>query len=97
MKRLVSCLLAIAMVLTTFGVNIKTASAEERTMQNYVYDFSNGGDTSSTAMSYSGAKVNVYCGDKLVNAYSVPTDKVGITWEVFEIFNGEVIDVNQIK
>ena len=38
MKRLVSGLLAIAMVLTTFGVNTKTASAEERTMQNYVYD-----------------------------------------------------------
>ena len=38
MKRLVSCLLAIAMVLTTFGVNTKTASAEERTMQNYVYN-----------------------------------------------------------
>lgn len=38
MKRLVSCLLAIAMVLTTFGVNTKTASAEERTMQSYVYE-----------------------------------------------------------
>ena len=38
MKRLVSGLLAVAMVLTTFGVNTKTASAEERTMQNYVYD-----------------------------------------------------------
>lgn len=38
MKRLVSGLLAIAMVLATFGVNTKTASAEERTMQNYVYD-----------------------------------------------------------
>ena len=38
MKRLVSCLLAIAMVLTTFGVNTKTALAEERTMQNYVYN-----------------------------------------------------------
>ncbi len=32
MKRLVSGLLAIAMVLATFGVNTKTASAEERTM-----------------------------------------------------------------
>lgn len=38
MKRLVSCLLTIAMVLTLFGVNTKTASAEERTMQNYVYE-----------------------------------------------------------
>lgn len=38
MKRLVSGLLAIAMVLTLFGVNTKTASAEERTMQNYVYE-----------------------------------------------------------
>lgn len=38
MKRLVSALLAIAMVLTSFGINTKTASAEERTMQNYVYD-----------------------------------------------------------
>lgn len=38
MKRLVSGLLAMVMVLTTFGVNTKTASAEERTMQNYVYN-----------------------------------------------------------
>ena len=38
MKRLVSGLLAIAMVLTTFGVSTKTASAEERTRQSYVYD-----------------------------------------------------------
>ncbi len=38
MKRLVSCLLAVAMVLTTLGVNTKTASAEERTMQSYVYE-----------------------------------------------------------
>ncbi len=38
MKRLVSGLLALAMVLTTFGVNTKTASAEERMMQSYVYD-----------------------------------------------------------
>lgn len=30
--------LAIAMVLTTFCGNIRTASAEERTMQNYVYE-----------------------------------------------------------
>ncbi len=38
MKRLVSCLLTIAMVLTLFDVNTRTASAEERTMQNYVYE-----------------------------------------------------------
>ena len=63
----------------------------------YIYNYSNRYNSNSNALSFSGAKVDVYCGDKLVKAYSVPTDKTGITWDVFEIFNGEVIDVNQIK
>ena len=63
----------------------------------YIYNYSNRYNSNSKALSFSGAKVDVYCGDKLVKAYSVPTDKIGITWDVFEIFNGEVIDVNQIK
>jgi len=78
-------------------VTVTVSIDMETCYKYYVYDFSNGGNASSTALSYSGAKVNVYCGDKLVKAYSVPTDKVGYTWDVFEIFKGEVIDINQIK
>lgn len=69
----------------------------ETKYEYYVYDYSNGGKPNTTALSYSGAKVDVYCKDRLIKTYSVPSNKVGTRWNVFEIFNGEVIDINQIK
>ena len=65
--------------------------------QYYIYDFSNGGSSSSKALSFSGARVNVYCGDRLIKTYSVPGDVQGTTWNVFEIVDGELVDINQIN
>ncbi len=65
--------------------------------QYYIFDFSNGGNSSSKALSFSGAKVNVYCGDRLIKTYSVPVDVQGTTWNVFEIVDGNMVDINQIN
>lgn len=62
----------------------------------YIKDYSNRYNSNSKELSFSGAKAEVYCGDKLLKAYNVPIDIQGTTWNVFEIFNGEVIDMNQV-
>ncbi|MDD7794505.1 carboxypeptidase regulatory-like domain-containing protein [Clostridium sp. 'White wine YQ'] len=50
----------------------------------YVHDYTNRGNSSSTAMSNSGAKVEVYKGNKLCVTYSIPTNKPGCYWHVFD-------------
>ena len=60
----------------------------------YVYDFSNG--ARSTMLRNSSAKVEVYRGSQLLQAFNVP-DAVGGYWEVFRIENQAFVPVNQIQ
>jgi len=56
-----------------------------------VRDFTNGGEgTTSTALSNSGAQVNVYQGNNRVATFNVPTNTGGDVWTVFEL-NGNII------
>lgn len=55
-----------------------------------VHDFTNRVSTSSTALSNSGAQVNVYQGNALVATLNVPTNTGGTLWTVFEL-NGNMI------
>lgn len=32
-----------------------------------------------------------------IKTYSMPINKVGTIWNVFEIVNGEIVDVNQVR
>ena len=50
----------------------------------YVHDYSNRSFSSSTAMSESGAIVEVYVGGQFYQAYPVPTGKEGVYWHVFD-------------
>lgn len=63
----------------------------------YIHDYSNGGNYSSTAMSNSGAKVQVYKGDSLVATYNIPTNREGIYWHVFDYdaATNRIIPVNK--
>ncbi|MBQ8427908.1 MAG: carboxypeptidase regulatory-like domain-containing protein [Clostridia bacterium] len=54
----------------------------------YVHDFTNKDSSSSTSMSMSGAKVQVYKGDELIATYHIPTNQGGTLWHVFD-FNAE--------
>ena len=63
-----------------------------------VHDFTNRDSTSSTALSNSGAYVEVYCGDTLLQTYHVPTGKVGTVWNVFSVDgNGNLISRNTFE
>lgn len=60
----------------------------------YVYDFSNGGNSSSMALSYSSAKIVVYKGNTLLTTYNVPVWYSGTKWDVFTINNGVLTTIN---
>lgn len=63
----------------------------------YVYDYTNGGNTSSNALSNSNAHVAVYKGGQLVRYYNVPINCNGTKWNVFSIdTNGNINTINTI-
>jgi len=62
----------------------------------YVHDYSNGGQTTSTAMSYSGATVSVYMGDSLYAEYAVPVGATGTYWTVFKLDSGGLHPINTV-
>ena len=63
-----------------------------------VHDFSNGGQTSSTALSTSGATVRVYQQEGLTATYHVPAGQVGTTWAVFRIHaSGRLEPINVVS
>ena len=63
-----------------------------------VQDYTNKGDSSSSQLSGSSAKVFVYVGRSLVRSYSVPVGKAGNIWTVFKLNpDGEFEDINSIS
>lgn len=70
---------------------------ESGTYSFYVHDYSNGGNSESTAMSQSGAIVEVYLDGQLYKTYPVPTGKTGVNWHVFDYdaATNTITDVNQ--
>lgn len=59
----------------------------------YVADFTDcsGNNPTSYDMSNSGAVVNVYTSNGLSATFTVPTNRPGVIWEVFEIRNGVIV------
>lgn len=62
----------------------------------FVYDYSNGGNYDSKALSNSRARIIVYRGNNLVGTYNVPTRVDGTVWHVFSIIDGEMVTDNFI-
>lgn len=62
----------------------------------YVADYTHCSEKepASYAMSESGAKVNVYTSEGTVQTFYVPTNRSGVIWEVFEIRNGKINQIN---
>lgn len=72
---------------------------ENGTYSFYVHDYSNRGYSSSTAMSASGAIVEVYVDGQFYAGYPVPTGKQGTYWHVFDYNPTEntITPVNEFK
>jgi len=56
----------------------------------YVQDYTNGGSSTSTELSRSGAAIRVYGRSGLLRSFYVPENRAGVRWEVFRIVNGEI-------
>lgn len=62
-----------------------------------VHDYTNRSSSSSTALSNSGATVDVYKGAQLLRSFSVPTNRGGTEWDVFAFdANGNIIPINSM-
>ena len=59
----------------------------------YVYDYTNGGITPSSALANSGAQVNVYMGSSLVATYNVPSS-AGTLWKVCKLNGTTLTPIN---
>jgi uncharacterized protein YfaP (DUF2135 family) len=61
-----------------------------------VFDFSNGLDYSSGAMSRSGARVSVYRGGARVAVFDIPANRKGNLWEVFQLDGDRITPINNV-
>lgn len=79
----------------------ETVTIYERTPGVYYYsihDYSNGGLMSSKALAESGAKVEVYVGDRLLQTFNVP-NKEGTLWNVcsFSTITNSITPINTME
>ena len=83
---------------SSYGPETITLTKTQSGVYKYaVHDFSNRSSSSSTALSMSGAKVELYCGNSLVGTYTVPIDKTGTVWNVFEIEGDTIRTINTME
>lgn len=62
-----------------------------------VHDYTNRSSSSSTQMSYSGATVRIFKGNKLLRTFNVPTGYGGTEWDVFSMdTNGRITTINSM-
>lgn len=61
-----------------------------------VHDFSNRDLESSIGLSNSGAKVEIYEGNSLIQSFNVPNNTGGTLWTVFEMENGVITSINEM-
>jgi hypothetical protein len=62
----------------------------------YIKNFSDRNSSNSKELSRSKANIKVYGNNQLLKTYSIKTDVKGITWVVFTILNGKIVDKNEI-
>ncbi|AQQ53345.1 hypothetical protein B0X71_09810 [Planococcus lenghuensis] len=75
---------------------IKISNNENGTYQYYVHDYTNRYTSGSNALSNSDAKVKVYTSSGYTE-YTVPQSRIGTTWSVFKMVNGELISINTLR
>lgn len=86
---------------SSYGPETTTIYAleSEGTYSFYVHDYTNLSSSSSTALSLSGAKVQVYSGSACVATFNIPTYKEGTVWHVFDYdaATDTIIPVNEFS
>ena len=83
---------------SSYGPETITLKKNQDGVYKYsVQDYSNKYSNSSTVLSMSGAKVELYCGNTLIQKYNVPINTVGTVWNVFEIEGNDIRVLNTME
>lgn len=84
---------------TSYGPETTTAHLlkEDGIYSFLVHDYTNRNQNSSTKLSMSGAKVQVYVGDACICTFNVPMNTEGTVWHVFDYnaLTDEIVAVNE--
>lgn len=81
---------------TSYGPETTTIYIQESGQYSfYVHDYTNRGNTSSTALAHSDAQVKVYMANREPMVFNVPSG-AGTVWHVFTLENGYINPVNRI-
>ncbi|MDR1986651.1 MAG: hypothetical protein LBP88_06745 [Treponema sp.] len=62
----------------------------------YVIDYTSGGNSSSTALSRSGAAIRVYSQNRLLETFTVPSSGNGYRWNVCDLVQNRIVPVGTI-
>ena len=82
---------------SSFGPETITITQQETGVYRYsVHDYSNLSSATSSAMSRSGARVDVFVGGQRVETF-FPPNQAGTLWTVFEMQNGVVSQINSMS
>jgi hypothetical protein len=83
---------------SAYGPETVTVRAEICGVYRYsILDFSNQSDETSTALSLSGATVQVYRASTMVTSFHVPSNRRGNLWTVFEMLDGVIAPINRVS
>ena len=82
---------------SSYGPETITLASQFLGIYRYsILDFTNGGGTAGTALSTSGAKIDVYREGLYVRSYNVPSGAGGL-WNVFQLDGTELFTINTIE
>jgi hypothetical protein len=76
-------------------ITIKEISKSD-SYKYFVHDYSNKSNKSSKKLSGSKAMVKVFGEGRLLKKFNIPEEKEGVVWNVFEIRDGQIVEVNSI-
>ena len=62
-----------------------------------VHDYTNAANNNTNALSLSDAVVRVYQGNQQIKTFSIPQNKYGTVWHVFDISEQGIKAVNEFK
>lgn len=85
---------------TSYGPETTTIREPKttETYRYYVFNYSDNTDNPlSKRLSNSMATVKVYYGNEFKKSFSIKPDQPGILWHVFDVYNGEILEINRVE
>lgn len=79
----------------TITLMVDSEILESGEFSYFVHDYTNASSHNVNAMSLSDAVVRVYCGNEQISIFSIPQNKSGTVWHVFNLSKQGIQEVNE--